>query len=141
MDKTSVAIKWYRFEHWLWKHNMKCCAQIVYHMMQMLFGCTIPLQVVMDQGVNIAHFHGIVIHPDTVIKQGTMIYQNVILGGRNGETGILIGENCRIYAGACVLGNITIGNNVSVGANAVVLHDCPDNSTVVGVPGKIISKT
>ena len=101
-------------------------------------GCSIPPQVVMEKGVNIAHFHGIVIHPDTIIKKGTMIYQNVTLGGRNGETGIRIGENCRIYANACILGKITIGDNVSIGANAVVLSDCPDNATVVGIPGKVV---
>lgn len=46
--------------------------------------------------------------------------------------------NVFIGAGACVLGGITVGDNVSIGANSVVLHDIPDNCVVVGIPGKIV---
>lgn len=52
----------------------------------------------------------------------------------------MIGKHCVIGAGACVLGEITIGDNVKIGANAVVLTDIPDNCTVVGVPGKIVKQ-
>lgn len=64
-----------------------------------------------------------------------MIYQNVTIG--SGVNGPRIGKNCLLGAGCCVLGDITIGDNVKVGANAVVLKDVPSNCTVVGVPAQI----
>lgn len=56
------------------------------------------------------------------------------------KDGATIGKNCLLGAGCCVLGDITIGNNVKIGANAVVLENVPDNCTVVGVPAKIIKR-
>lgn len=108
--------------------------------MQIFLGCTIPYSVIMGDNVKIAHFHGIVIHHKSLIGDETIIYQNVTLGGRNGKGGPKVGKNCIIGAGACILGEINIGNNVKIGANSVVLKDIPDNCTVVGVPGKIIKR-
>lgn len=136
----GIAIKWYRRERWYYTHHLKFLAKIKFRLMQILLGCTIPPSVVIGDKCTIAHFHGIVIHHETVIGGGTFLYQNVTLGGRNGKPGPIIGDNCIIGAGACVLGNIRIGNNVKIGANAVVLEDVPDNCTVVGVPGKIIKR-
>lgn len=139
-DKISVVIKWYRLENYFYTHKMRFIAQIIYHLMQILFGCTIPYSAVLEEGVNIGHFHGIVIHQKSRIGANTLIYQNVTLGGRNGKGGPIIGKNCIIGAGACVLGEITIGDNVNIGANAVVLEDVPENCTVVGVPAKIVKR-
>lgn len=86
--------------------------------------------------VEIAHGIGIVIHQSSVVGDGTKIYQNVTIG--SGEHGPRIGDNCILGAGCCILGDIVIGNNVRVGANAVVLKDIPDNCTVVGVPAHIV---
>lgn len=68
-----------------------------------------------------------------------MIGQNTTIGGRSGHYEVpKIGDNVDICAGARVLGPITIGNNVVIGANAVVINDIPDNAVVAGVPAKII---
>ena len=136
----GIAIKWYRRERWLYVHHLKILSKLLFRLMQIVLGCTIPPTVIIGDGCIIAHFHGIVIHHETKIGAGTTIYQNVTLGGRNGNPGPIIGENCVIGAGACILGNIKIGNNVKVGANAVVLDDIPEGCTVVGVPGKIVKK-
>lgn len=136
--KYSAVIKWYRFERWLYCHKLRHIAILVYHLIQLIFGCTIPPSVVLEKGVDIPHFHGIVIHQDTYVGQGTVIYQNVTIGGRNGECAIIIGKNCIISAGACILGKIVVGDNVKIGANAVVLNDIPDNSMAVGIPARII---
>ena len=61
--------------------------------------------------------------------------RNVTLGNGMGPK---VGKNCVIGSGACLLGNIVIGDNVKIGANAVVLKDIPDNCTAVGVPARII---
>jgi len=107
-----------------------------------MLGCTIPPSVRLDDGVNFGHPVGIVIHQNAIIGKNTLIYQNVTIGRKdlNSQTCPTIGENCIIGAGACLLGDISIGNNVTIGANAVVVTDVPDNSVAIGVPAQIRSK-
>lgn len=99
-------------------------------------------------GTNVEFVHnglGCVIHPKTVIGSNVSIYQNTTLGGNtkiiDGEiTNIgapIIKDNVTICAGACVLGPIIIGENVVIGANAVVTRDVPPNSLAYGNPMKI----
>ena len=140
MKKYSVVIKWYRAERWCYTHHLKIISKLLYHTIQLLFGCTIPPSAKLEEGVDIPHFHGIVIHHKTVVGKSTLIYQNVTFGGVNGKGGPTIGANCVIGCGACVLGEVNIGDNVKIGANAVVLKDVPNNCTVVGVPGRVVAR-
>lgn len=72
------------------------------------------------------------------IGRNCQVWQNVTIGKKYSGGGIpIIGDNVKVCAGACVLGNIKIGNNVIIGANAVVLKDIPDNCVAVGVPAVI----
>lgn len=92
------------------------------------------------EGFFIDHGMGVVIGETTVVGKNVTLYQGVTLGGTGKEKGKRhpnIGNNVVIGAGAKILGNITIGDNSYVGANAVVIKDVPPNSTVVGVPGRI----
>lgn len=139
-DEAGVAVKFFRVSRWCFDHHLEVVSKIVFRFMQIVLGCTIPYTVKMGKNCAIAHFHGIVIHHTCVIGDNTLIYQNVTLGGRNGESGPVIGKNVVIGAGACVLGSITIGDNVKIGANAVVLESVPSDCTVVGVPAKIVKK-
>ena len=89
----------------------------------------------------IDHGEGVVIGETTIIGDDVLIYQQVTLGGTGSEHGKrhpTIGNNVIIGAGAKVLGNITIGDNVRIGAGSVVIEDVPDNSTVVGIPGRVV---
>ncbi len=91
----------------------------------------------------IDHGHGVVIGETTVIGNNVTIYQGVTLGGTGKEHGKRhpnIEENVMIGAGAKVLGSCTIGANSKVGAGSVVLEDVPPNSTVVGVPGRVVKQ-
>jgi serine O-acetyltransferase len=81
---------------------------------------------------------GCVIHAKAIIGSNVRIYQNVTIGGRNGLAAPVIKNNTTIGAGACILGKITIGEFVQVGANAVVLKDIQDGKTVIGIPAKEI---
>ena len=88
----------------------------------------------------IDHGMGVVIGETAIIGDDVLIYQGVTLGGTGLEKGKrhpTIGNNVVIGGGAKVLGNITVGDNSYIGANAVVIKDVPHNSTVVGVPGRI----
>ena len=84
---------------------------------------------------------GVVIHKRAVIGKNVTISQQVTIGGKSGNPNLpIIGDNVYIGAGAKILGDIKIGDNVTIGANSVVLMDVPNNSTVAGVPAKILKQ-
>ncbi len=92
------------------------------------------------EGFFIDHGMGVVIGETAIIGDNVTLYQGVTLGGTGKEKGKrhpTVGNNVVIGAGAKILGNISIGDNSYIGSNAVVIKDVPDNSTVVGVPGRI----
>lgn len=97
---------------------------------------------IIGKNLFIDHGMGVVIGQTAIIGDNVTIYHGVTLGG-TGKDKIkrhpTIMNDVTIGCGAKVLGNITIGNHVKIGANAVVLTDIPDNVTVVGIPGKIIN--
>ena len=98
---------------------------------------TIGKNLLIDHGV------GVVIGETSIIGNDCTIYQGVTLGGTGKEQGKrhpTIGNNVIVGAGAKILGNITIGDFVKVGANAVVLEDIPSKNTVVGCKGKIVKR-
>lgn len=82
-----------------------------------------------------------VMHPKTVIGENCTIYQHTTFGaahGENDEDGApTLGNNVMVGVGATLLGPVNIGNNVSIAAHAVVLHDVPDNAVVTGIPAEI----
>ncbi len=98
-------------------------------------GATIGRKFFIDHGM------GVVIGETTVIGDNVLVYQGVTLGGTGKESGKrhpTLKDNVVVGSGAKVLGDITIGNNVRVGAGSVVIGDVPDDSTVVGIPGRIV---
>jgi len=95
------------------------------------------------KGVKIVHPGFLRIDEWIKIGENCTILPNVLFGKKNSmnignNVKITVGDNCYISTGAVILGPITIGNNVVIGANAVVNKDIPDNVTVAGVPAKII---
>ena len=80
----------------------------------------------------------IVIHRDAVIGKNVMVSPNVVIGGRSNQKPPVILDDVFIGSGASILGDITIGNNSTIGAGAVVLNDVGDNETWAGVPAKKI---
>ena len=106
------------------------------------YGMQISIDAEIGKGFYIGHFGGIVVSSGAKIGNNCNISQGVTIGlsVRGKNKGVpTIGDNCYIAPGAKIIGNIKIGNNVAVGANAVVTTDVPDNAVVVGVPAKIIS--
>ncbi len=95
------------------------------------------------KGLFIDHGNGVIIGETTVIGDNVTLYQGVTLGGTGKEHGKrhpTIGDNVMISAGAKVLGSFTIGANSKIGAGSVVLGEVPPNSTVVGVPGRVVKR-
>lgn len=94
-------------------------------------------------GFFIDHGNGVIIGETTIIGNNVTLYQGVTLGGTGKETGKrhpTIEDNVMISAGAKVLGSFTIGANSKIGAGSVVLEEVPPNSTVVGVPGRVVKR-
>ncbi len=93
-------------------------------------------------GVYLCHSgFGIVVNPEVKIGHGTVIQHSVTIGEMDGSHKCpIIGENCFIGCRASILGDIRIGNNVKIGSGAVVIHDVPDNCTVVGIPARIVNR-
>ena len=105
----------------------------------MLTGIELPCETTVGRRVVIEHFGGIIISGDAVIGDDVVIRNGVTIGlRRTGEKGApVIGNRVDIGTGAKILGAIKIGDDVVIGANAVVLQDIPANSLAVGVPAKI----
>lgn len=95
------------------------------------------------KGFFIDHGNGVIIGETTIIGDNVTLYQGVTLGGTGKEHGKrhpTVGNNVMISTGAKVLGSFTIGDNSKIGAGSVVLKEVPPNSTVVGVPGRVVKR-
>lgn len=95
------------------------------------------------KGLFIDHGHGVIIGETTIIGDNVTLYQGVTLGGTGKEHGKrhpTVEDNVMISAGAKVLGSFTIGANSKIGAGSVVLSPVPPDSTVVGVPGRVVKR-
>ena len=117
-------------------------ARVMYRRYMFKFGISVPYQTPIGSGFYIGHFGGIVVSSGATIGANCNLSQGVTIGqvNRGAKKGTpCIGDNVYIGPGAKVLGHITIGNNVAIGANAVVIKSVPDNAVVVGVPARVIS--
>ncbi|MCM1387164.1 MAG: serine O-acetyltransferase [Bacillus sp. (in: Bacteria)] len=95
------------------------------------------------KGFFIDHGNGVIIGETAVIGDNVTLYQGVTLGGTGKEHGKrhpTIGNNVMISTGAKILGSFTIGDNSKIGAGSVVLNEVPPDSTVVGVPGRVVKR-
>lgn len=124
------------------KVRLKLC-NLLQNYIGWFYHCDIPY--VLDlRGVFLCHKgFGIVINPKAKIGKGTYIQHGVTIGARDDIKDVRaprIGCNCYIGAKATIIGNIVIGDNVKIGAGAVVVSDIPSNSTAVGVPARVINK-
>lgn len=109
---------------------------------QILTGIDLPCEVIVGRRFLIEHFGDIIISGDTVFGDDVVIRNGVTVGlRRTNERGApVIGNRVDIGTGAKILGKITVGDDVAIGANAVVIADIPPNSLAVGVPARIIPR-
>ncbi|MDD5237099.1 MAG: serine O-acetyltransferase, partial [Candidatus Omnitrophica bacterium] len=134
------ALVAYRLAHALYKMKLFFLARLISQVSRHFSGIEIHPGATIGKGLFIDHGMGVVIGETTIIGDNVLLYQGVTLGGTGlvkGKRHPTIGNNVVIGGGAKVLGNITVGDNSYIGANAVVIKDVPPNSTVVGVPGRI----
>ena len=135
------AIVWHRFAHRLYRAGVPIVPRVISQWSRFLTGIEIHPGARIGRRFFIDHGMGVVIGETSDIGDDVLLYQGVTLGGTGHERGKrhpTIGNNVVIGTGAKVLGSIHIGNNVKIGAGSVVIRSVPDNSTVVGVPGRIV---
>lgn len=137
------AVMFHRMAHWLWRRDVPLLPRIISHLSRFLTGIEIHPGARIGASFFIDHGMGVVIGETTVIGNNVTLFQGVTLGGTGKERGKrhpTLGNNIVVGVGAKVLGNIVIGDNVKVGANSVVLESVPPDSTVVGVPGRVVKQ-
>ena len=135
------ALRSHKKAHWLLKHNMPFLARYVSQRSSRKTGIEIHPGATIGRRVCIDHGSGIVIGETCEIGDDVMIYQGVTLGGTGKDVGKrhpTIESGVMIGSGAKVLVPITVGRNAKVAAGAVVIKDVEPNSTVVGVPGRVV---
>ena len=145
--RTALRLLWqhlpvramvvFRLAGWFKQHDIPFFPGFLQRVIYRRYGLEIPCGADIGGGLYIAHPVGTVIMPKRIGRNCSII-ASVTVGMRSEWSFPDIGDNVYIGAGARILGGIRIGNDVSVGANAVVIHDAPDGATVVGVPARVI---
>jgi serine O-acetyltransferase len=139
----------YRFGRWRYGVKPACIRKIFSLMYKVMFKCIqivtgieLPCEVQIGKNFRIDHFGDIVVSGYASFGDNCIIRNGVTVGLKNIEekAAPVIGNNVNIGAGAKILGPITIGDHVDIGANAVVIRSVPDHCLAVGVPAKIIEK-
>ena len=137
------AVIIYRLTHLLWRYKLYWLARFISTLARWITGIEIHPGAVIGRRFFIDHGMGVVIGETSEIGDDCMMYHGVTLGGTSWDKvkrhptlkdGVIIG------AGAKILGPITLGKNVRVGSNSVVVRSVDDNCTVVGIPGRVLQK-
>lgn len=137
------AIVNHRFAHGLWTHGLKTSARWLSQWSRFITGVEIHPGATIGRRFFIDHGMGVVIGETAIIGDDVLMYHGVTLGGTSLEKTKrhpTIGNGVLIGMGAKVLGNITVGDNARIGANAVVTRDIPNNATAVGIPARVMKR-
>lgn len=137
------AIWAHRVAHAFYKKKLFFLARTISQISRFFTGIEIHPGAIIGRRFFIDHGMGVVIGETCEIGDNVTIYQGVTLGGTGHEKGKrhpTVKDNALIATGAKVLGSITVGENSKIGGGSVVLNDVPDNSTVVGIPGRIVKQ-
>jgi serine O-acetyltransferase len=135
------ALLAYRVAHRLWKMRFRLLGRLVSQVARWVTGVEIHPGASIGHGFFIDHGMGVVVGETTEVGDYVTLFQGVTLGGTGKEKGKrhpTLGNHVVVGSGAKVLGNIRIGDSVKIGANSVVLRSVPSNSTVTGIPGRIV---
>jgi serine O-acetyltransferase len=135
------AIWMHRVAHWLWHRDLKLIARLTSEVSRFVTGIEIHPGASIGRRFFIDHGMGVVIGETTEIGDDVLLYQGVTLGGtslKKEKRHPTIEDHVMVSAGASVIGPVRIGRGSKIGAGAVVVSPSPPNSTIVGIPGKII---
>ncbi len=137
------AVWMHRVAHWLWNHKMRLPGRIVSHVSRTLTQIEIHPGASIGRRVFIDHGSGVVIGETAELGDDVLLYQGVVLGGTTLEKKkrhATLGSGVEMGSGSIALGPITIGDGARVGAGSVVIRSVPPGVTVVGIPGRVVTK-
>lgn len=119
---------------------MKPLAALGRFVIRVVFSADVPYNLTIGRGTRFPHCAlGSLFHPACVIGENCVILHGVTMGGRSGRPGLpIIGNNVWIGAHALLLGDIKVGDNSIIGAGSVVVKDVPPNAVVAGNPAKVM---
>ena len=135
------ALWFHKIAHWFWVRNHKLIGRFISHLNRFFTGIEIHPGAQIGRRFFIDHGMGVVIGETTIVGDDVLLYKGVVLGGTSLEAKKrhpTIGNNVVVGTNAIVLGDITIGENCKIGAGSVVTKPAPPNSTIVGIPGKTL---
>ena len=135
------ALLFYRISHWLWRNRLLFLGRFISNIGRFFTGIEIHPAAKIGGGFFIDHGMGVVIGETTEIGENCTIFQGVTLGGVSldkGKRHPTLKDNVIVGAGATILGPVTIGSNSRIGAGSVVVNEVPPDSTVLGIPGKVV---
>ena len=113
-------------------------AKIIHRHYSVKYGLQVYPSMKIGYGFSLGHAISVVINPCTIIGNNVEIDQFVNVGSTK-KTFAVVGDNVHIFPSVCVVNDVHIGNNVTIGAGAVVVKDVPENATVAGVPAKVLN--
>ena len=138
------ALVMHRISHTLWNYKIPLLPRVLSQFTRLFTGIEIHPGAKIGRGVFIDHGMGVVIGETTQIGNRCLLYQGVTLGGTgkdHGKRHPTLEENVVVGAGAKVLGAITVGTNTRIGAGSVVVRNVEADSTVVGIPGRVVHQS
>lgn len=137
------AIWMHRVSHWFWTHHLRFPARLISHLGRFLTAIEIHPGALIGRRVFIDHGSGVVIGETSEIGDDCLLYQGVVLGGTTLEKKkrhATLGHSVVMGTGSITLGPITIGDGARIGAGSVVVKSIPPGVTVVGIPGRIVTR-
>ena len=137
-----MLYKLYRISNLMFSFNIPFLPRIIMILNFFLFNSSVPYSCNIGKGTKFGHGGiSVVINSDAIIGKNCLIGSCVTIGGKSKNPNVpIIGDNVYIATGAKIIGDVKIGSNVVIGANAVVIDSVPSNCVVDGVPAKIIKK-
>lgn len=137
------ALWLHRLAHFLWTHKLRLLGRMISHLSRWATGIEIHPGAKIGRRFFIDHGMGVVIGETTEIGDDVLLYQGVVLGGttlKKMKRHPTIGNNVVVGAAAILLGSITVGDGARIGANSAVIKSVPPGATVVGVPGQVVAE-
>lgn len=137
-----MLIYLFRITNFFYRKRIPLLPKVLYLLQYLLTNSSLPPSVCIGKGTKFGYGGiGVVIHARAVIGEKCILGQGITIGGKSKHYAVpIIGNNVYISPGARILGPITIGDNVVIGANSVVIKDVPSNCVVAGIPARIIKE-